>query len=115
MNTIGPFSMPPGILAGSSGLSIANADRPDSIEQVGKEFESVFVSMLLKSMRETISGDGMFAGDNSDTVGGMFDLFMSQHLSARDSLGIGAMIGRFLDNNQPANPGSEQSQGSQES
>ena len=70
-----------------------------SVTRVGEEFESVFLSMLLKNMRSTVSGEGLFAGDSSDTYGSMFDLFMSQQLASTNALGIGQMIESFLNNN----------------
>ena len=79
------------------------ADQPDreSLSAVGKEFESVLLSTLLKNMRSTVSENGLFAGDDSDTFGSMFDLFMSQHMASTNPLGIGQMIESFLANNQP--------------
>ena len=73
----------------------------DRLQQVADDFESVFVSMLLKNMRSTVGSEGLFAGDKSDTLGGMFDMFMSEHLSQSDALGIRSMIGEFLDNTNP--------------
>ncbi len=61
------------------------------IKKVAKEFEAVFVSMLLKSMRESMSKD-MFAGDSSDTFGGLFDSFLGEHIADQGGLGIGDMI-----------------------
>lgn len=75
-------------------------DDPETIAAAGKEFESIFLSMMLKSMRSTVSGDGLFAGDKSDTLGGLFDLFMSQHLAKQDALGIGSMMERFIANSR---------------
>ena len=75
------------------------------IAAAGEEFESVFLSMLLKNMRSTVSGEGMFAGDNSDTFGGMFDMFMSQHLAASNALGMGTMIEGFLGNSNTPTEG----------
>ena len=82
----------------TSSKSVGAPNNASEIAVAGKEFESVFMSMLLKNMRSTISEEGMFAGDDSDTFGSMFDLFMSQHLAENNSLGIGTMIERFLDN-----------------
>ena len=104
MDAINPVLPPPG------GMTIRNLSgaesgqpTPEEIRTAGKEFESVFMSMLLKNMRSTVSEDGMFAGDSSDTFGGMFDLFMSQHLAQTDSLGIGKMIEGFLNNSPEHN------------
>ncbi|MCA9036091.1 MAG: rod-binding protein [Planctomycetaceae bacterium] len=61
-------------------------------EKAATGFESVFISMMLKEMRQTQSGEGLFAGDKSDTFGGMFDMMMGQHMA--DAGGIG--LSRFL-------------------
>lgn len=56
----------------------------------GKVIETMFLSILLKSMRESGLGEGLFAGDKSDSMGAMFDQYMSDHLAAQGGLGIGA-------------------------
>jgi len=73
-------------------LEQAQTNDPASINKVAEEFESVFLSMLLKNMRATVSEGGLFAGDKSDTLGSMFDLFMSQHLASSESLGVANML-----------------------
>lgn len=60
-------------------------------EKVAAQLESVFVSMMLKSMRESMSKD-MFAGDGSDTFGGLFDSLMADHIAAKGGLGLADMI-----------------------
>ncbi len=71
-------------------------------EKMGKEFESVFVSMLLKEMRNTLDqGEGgLFGSEQSDTFGGMFDQFMGEHLADSSPLGIADAIKSYL-NNKP--------------
>jgi Rod binding domain-containing protein len=56
----------------------------DAIEK----FEGLFMSMMIKQLRETSFGDGLFPGDASDTYGGMFDMFMGDHLARTADLGI---------------------------
>lgn len=56
--------------------------------EVMKQFESVMLSMVLKQMRQSASEDGMFPGDNSDTLGGMFDTYMSEHLAESGGFGL---------------------------
>jgi flagellar protein FlgJ len=71
------------------------------IKKVGEDFESIFLSMMLKEMRNTISseeGGGMFSGEGSDTYGGLFDMFMGQHLATSSQLGIGKAIESYLGN-----------------
>jgi Rod binding domain-containing protein len=61
-------------------------------KQAIADFESVFVSSLLKQMRQSIDGDGLFPGDKSDTLGGLFDMFMGQHLAQAGGLGVSEML-----------------------
>lgn len=70
-----------------------------AIEKAANEFESVFLSLMLKEMRNTLDSDegGLFGGDGSDTYGGMFDMFMGQHLSESRPLGIGDTIKAHLE------------------
>ena len=78
-------------------LKSATAKRAES---VGQEFESVFVSLLLKEMRNTLdTGEGgLFGSEQSDTFGGMFDQFMGQHLAEASPLGIANAIESYLKN-----------------
>ena len=59
---------------------------------VGRQFESMFVSMLIKQMRQTVDGESMFGSDPGDIVGGMFDQFMGDHIGQADRFGIAQMI-----------------------
>ncbi len=59
-------------------------------EIAGEKIESMFLSILLKSLRETNMGDGLFPGDKSDAMGAMFDQFMADHLAKGGGIGIGA-------------------------
>ena len=81
-------------------LEELNAASEKEADKVGKEFESVFVSLLLKEMRNTLdSGEGgLFGSEQSDTFGGMFDQFMGQHLAEASPLGIADAIKSYLKN-----------------
>ena len=73
----------------------------NELEQIGRDFESIFFSLMLKEMRSSISGEeggGLFAGEGSDTYGGMFDMFIGQHLADNAELGIGSQIESYLKN-----------------
>ncbi|WP_437192234.1 rod-binding protein [Planctomicrobium sp. SH527] len=62
-------------------------------EALAKQFESLFVSMLVKEMRQSSgSEDGLFPGDSSDTYGGMFDMFMGQHIAENGGIGMAESI-----------------------
>ena len=76
------------------------ADRNEKIEQAASEFESVFLSLLLKEMRNTLDQEngGLFGGEGSDTLGGMFDMFMGKHLAEASPLGISDAVKSYLGN-----------------
>ena len=46
------------------------------------------MSMIIKQLRETSFGEGLFPNDASDTYGGMFDMFMGDHLAKSADLGM---------------------------
>jgi|ABSN01.1.fsa_nt_gi Rod binding domain-containing protein len=69
----------------------------NSPEAVGKAFEAVFASLLIKQMRESFDGESLFGEDPGDVRGGMFDHFMGEHIAKSGKLGIGAMIRRQLE------------------
>jgi Rod binding domain-containing protein len=69
---------------------------PKAIENVANGFESMFASMLMKEMRQSLGHGTMFGDDKGDVLGGMFDYFMGQHVAPAGSLGIAAMIRKQL-------------------
>ncbi|MCP4170415.1 MAG: hypothetical protein GY758_06535 [Fuerstiella sp.] len=84
MDTLTPGSVQPSRLQVGSDLSGRNVNDAAS---AAREFESVFVAMMLKTMRQSMAKD-MFAGDDSDTFGGMFDSFMGQHIAENGGIGL---------------------------
>ncbi len=69
---------------------------PRALDTVANGFESMFLSILLKEMRQTLEPDTMFPQDGGDILGGLFDLFLGQHLARAGALGIGAMVKKQL-------------------
>ncbi|MCA9218014.1 MAG: rod-binding protein [Planctomycetales bacterium] len=78
-------------------LSAISADRveqeglSDSSGDVATHFEAVFMSMMLKEMRATLS-DGLFGQEGSDTFGALFDLHLGQHLADSGGIGLREMV-----------------------
>jgi flagellar protein FlgJ len=68
------------------GLNLGNAP-PGKVEEAAKQVEGLFVSMLLKTMRETMASE-MFGGDGADIWGGMFDQSMGEHIVSAGGLGL---------------------------
>jgi hypothetical protein len=83
-------------LVGPSAAGGPSARDLARIDQVAKGFEETFLSTLLKQMRETLQPDTLFPGDNADVLGGMFDMFLSQHLAQAGSLGVADSVKRQL-------------------
>ncbi len=77
----------------------AITDSPAAIKAAAKEFESFFMNMMLKSMRqasEVIGEDSMFSSPQEKMFIGMLDEQMSVELSQKGSLGIAELITRNL-------------------
>ena len=93
------------LLAGHAGHGVGHGNdannRSKSPQAVAKGFEEIFASTLVKSMRHTIGGGGMFGHDPGDVLGGMFDHFLSQHIAHAGRLGIGKMIQKHLEHRSP--------------
>lgn len=91
-----PYSISPSpmLLDVTSAEGIGKESSQHQIESVGTEFESVFLSMLIKEMRNSLDeGEGgLFAGEGSDTYGSMFDLFIGKHMAESKPLGIGELL-----------------------
>jgi flagellar protein FlgJ len=68
------------------------SDLEAKLKSVGKEFEGVFLSLILKEMRNTLEGGGFFGEETSDTYGGMFDMFIGQDLAESSPLGIAELL-----------------------
>ena len=74
--------------AASKNSVLKDSEKSEKVRKVIEEFEGVFMSMMIKQLRETDSGEGFFPGDHSDTYGGMFDMFMGKHLAQGAQTGL---------------------------
>jgi len=80
-------------LASMSSVDDPAALRGQKPEAIARQFEGLFLSMLVKEMRQpSVGGEGLFPGDGSDTYGGMFDTFMGQHLAESGGVGMAESI-----------------------
>lgn len=63
--------------------------RPDGEAAAALEqFEAVFTSLLLKSMRTTMTEGEMFGNDGADIWGGLFDEHLGALLAQQGGLGL---------------------------
>ena len=83
---------------GTIGLDVENLaaqaklGKGNSVDTVATNFESMFLSLLMKEMRQTLEPGGLFAQDNSDVYGGLFDLYLGQHLAQTGGMGVAKMV-----------------------
>ncbi|HYD79792.1 MAG TPA: flagellar assembly peptidoglycan hydrolase FlgJ [Paucimonas sp.] len=75
----------------------AKRNSPEALKAAAKQFEAVFMNMMLKSMREATPQDGMFDNDQSRMFTSMLDQQLSQTLASR-GVGLADVLIRQLSN-----------------
>jgi peptidoglycan hydrolase FlgJ len=74
----------------------AKENSPEAIKAVAKQFEAIFMNMMLKSMREASSSqDNPFDNEQSRTFTSMLDQQLSSNLSSK-GLGLADMLAKQL-------------------
>ncbi|MCI0732860.1 MAG: flagellar assembly peptidoglycan hydrolase FlgJ [Methylococcaceae bacterium] len=74
----------------------AREHAPEALEKVARQFESVFMQMVLKSMREAGFGDSLFDSDQRDFYRDLYDKQLSIHLTRESGLGFAKLITQQL-------------------
>lgn len=74
----------------------AKGKTPESIKQVAKQFESIFVGMMMKSMRQAKLAEGILDSKQSDFYRDMYDQQLSVHLAGEGGIGLADLIARQL-------------------
>jgi flagellar protein FlgJ len=89
------------IAADVKGLSelrlAANQNSPEALKGVAKQFEALFMNMIMKSMRDATPQDGMFDSEQTKMYTSMMDQQISQSLANR-GVGLADMLVRQLSN-----------------
>src|SRR5437763_5730713 len=73
----------------------AKAGSPEALKGAATQFESMFVGMMMKSMRDATPQDGMTDSQETKTFTGMLDQQMSQKLAKR-GIGLADVLVRQL-------------------
>jgi peptidoglycan hydrolase FlgJ len=73
----------------------AKDQSPESIKEVAKQFEALFLNMVMKSMRAATPQDGVFDNEQSRTFTAMLDQQLSSNLSAK-GVGLAEVLARQL-------------------
>lgn len=74
----------------------AVADPAAAIRPVAKQFESVFLQMMLKSMREAVPEGGLFNDETGKLYRDMFDNQMAVNLAEQGGVGLADVMVRQL-------------------
>jgi flagellar protein FlgJ len=74
----------------------ARKNSPDAIKQVAKQFESIFVSNVLKGMRDAKLADSITDNDQSKFYKEMYDQQLAVHLSGKPGIGLADIIAKQL-------------------
>jgi flagellar protein FlgJ len=86
-----------------SKLRLQAKQTPDqALKAAAKQFESVFLNMMLKSMREATPQEGMFDSEQTKMFTGMLDQQLAQTMASR-GVGLAEVMVRQLSHNQPVN------------
>jgi flagellar protein FlgJ len=108
--------MKPGSGAVSSALALdprslerlrsdAGAAPDKAIKDASRQFETLFVNMLLKGMRDATPQDGMMDSEQTRMYTGMLDQQLAQAMSAR-GIGLADVMAKQLSKNAPGASGS---------
>jgi flagellar protein FlgJ len=69
---------------------------PEALREAARQFESLFTTMMLKSMRDASPKDSLFGSDQQDFYQDMFDQQLAVQLSKGKGLGLSDMLVRQL-------------------
>ena len=76
--------------------SAARENSPEAIKQAAKQFESLFLNMIMKSMREAKLGDGIMDNEQSKFFQEMYDQQMALNLAGNPGVGLADLIAKQL-------------------
>lgn len=74
----------------------AKQDPQATLKQVAQHFESLYLNMMLKSMRQASLGDPIFDSNNSGVYRDMYDSQIALQLSQQNGIGIADMLVKQL-------------------
>lgn len=104
-------SAPVAASSGGIGLDTSRLSSRANLEKAGKQFEAVFVGMMLKSMRQASLASPLFDSKALDTFRDMQDQKTAQAMADHAPLGIGKAMVDFLAKAQAASAAPATSEG----
>ena len=74
----------------------AGQDPKEAAHEAARQFEGLFISMMLKTMRATVPQDSLFGSHSMDSYQNMFDQQVALDMSSRGGVGLADIIERQL-------------------
>jgi flagellar protein FlgJ len=74
----------------------AREDQAGASDKVARQFESLFVQMMVKQMRQASFGGGIFDSDRTRFYQDMYDQQLSLHLAEQGGMGLSGVLRRQL-------------------
>jgi flagellar protein FlgJ len=105
VTSIGPQQQ--GAIAGTAGGVSNDTSRTasrDNLDKAGVKFESIFIGMMLKSMRSASLADGIFDNKAGEQFRDMQDAKLAENMAAHTPIGIGKAMVDFLAKSSSAPP-----------
>jgi len=90
--------------------SSAKQNSPEALKGAAKQFEAMFLNMVMKSMRDATPQDGPFDNQQTKMFTSMLDQQMSQNLAQR-GVGLADVLIRQLSNSLTKPPGVQDEDG----
>lgn len=79
----------------------ARVDPQSTLQEVARQFESIYIQMMLKSMRSASLGDPFFDSHSSEVYRDMFDKQLSLQMSQERGIGLADMLIKQLQQYMP--------------
>jgi peptidoglycan hydrolase FlgJ len=77
----------------------ARKESPEALKEVARQFEAIFLSNMLKGMRDAKLADGITDNDQSKFYNDMYDKQLAVHLSGKPGVGLADLIVKQLGHN----------------
>ena len=89
-------------------LRLQAKQSPDqALKAAAQQFETVFLNMMLKSMRDATPQDGAFDSEQTKMFTGMLDQQLAQNMASSRSVGLADLMVKQLSRNQAPVPSAE--------
>jgi flagellar protein FlgJ len=79
----------------------ARAKSPEALRTVARQFEAMFLNMILKGMRDGKLAEDVLGGEGESMYQDLHDQQLALHLSQQNSVGIADMLVRQLEKTLP--------------